>query len=59
MPLGSYDVLRGIDCLEKHWTLVECKENIICYRMQDGTRKEIQGIKKPLQLRPITSSQMK
>ena len=58
LPLGSYDVLLGIDWLEKHWTLVDCKEKIIYYRMQDGTRMEIQGIKKPLQMPPIISSQM-
>lgn len=48
LPLGSYDVLLGMDWLEKHWTLVDCKENIIYYIMQDGTRREIQGIKKPI-----------
>ena len=47
-----------MDWLEKHWTLVDCKEKIIYYRMHDGTHKEIQGIRKPLQLRPITTSQM-
>lgn len=47
-PLDSYDVLLGMEWLEKHWTLVDCKENIIYYKMQDGTRQEIQGIKRPL-----------
>ena len=37
---------------------MDCKENIIYYRMHDGTHKGIQGIKKPLQLHPITTSQM-
>ena len=58
LPLGSYDVLLGMDWLENHFTLVDCKENFIYYRMHDGTRKEIQGIRKPLQLHPITTSQM-
>ena len=47
-----------MDWLEKHWTLVECKEKIIYYRVQDGTCNEIQAIKKPLQLHPITTSKM-
>jgi len=47
-----------MDWLEKHWMLVDCKENAIHYRMHDGNQKEIQGIKKPLQLYPITTSQM-
>lgn len=58
LPLGSYNVLLGMDWLEKHWTLVGCKEKVIYYRMQDATHKEIKGIKKPLQLRPIAASQM-
>ena len=33
LPLGSYDVLLGMDWLEKHWKLVDCKEKIIYYRM--------------------------
>ena len=37
---------------------MECKEKVIYYRMQDGTQKEIQGIRKSLQLHPITESQM-
>ena len=56
LPFGSYDVLLGMDWLEKHWNLVDCKEMIIYYRVQGGTRKEIQGIKKPLQLCPIIAS---
>ena len=47
-----------MDWLEKHWTLVDCKDKIIYYRMQDGMHKGIQGIKKYVQLRPIISSQM-
>ena len=47
-PLGSYDVLFGMDWLEKHWTLVDCKEKVIYYRNQDGTHQEIKGIKKPV-----------
>ena len=43
LPLGSYDVLLGMDWLEKHWTLVDCKENIIYYRIQDATRKKDSG----------------
>ena len=58
LPLWSYDVLLGMGWLEKHWTLVDCKEKIIYYRMHDGTQKEIQGIRKPLQLCPISTSQM-
>eukprot|EP00253_Pinus_taeda_P015939 PITA_15939 len=47
LPLGSYDILIGMDWLEKHWSLVDCKTKIIYYRDQQGNRKEMQGIKQP------------
>eukprot|EP00253_Pinus_taeda_P011376 PITA_11376 len=49
LPLGSYDILIGMDWLEKHWSLVDCKIKIIYYRDQQGNRKEMQGIKQPVQ----------
>ena len=45
LPLGSYDVLIGMDWLEKHWSLVKYKPNTIYYRDELGIRQELQGIK--------------
>eukprot|EP00253_Pinus_taeda_P027714 PITA_27714 len=58
LPLGSYDILIGMDWLEKHWSLVDCKTKIIYYRDQQGNNKEMQGIKRPVQVRPITANQL-
>eukprot|EP00253_Pinus_taeda_P028227 PITA_28227 len=58
LPLGSYDILIGMDWLEKHWSLVDCQTKIIYYRDQQGARKEMQGIKRPVQVRPITATQL-
>eukprot|EP00253_Pinus_taeda_P019224 PITA_19224 len=58
LPLGSYDILIGMDWLEKHWSLVDCKTKIIYYRDQQGNRKEMQGIKQPVQVHPITANQL-
>eukprot|EP00253_Pinus_taeda_P006899 PITA_06899 len=58
LPLGSYDILIDMDWLEKHWSLVDCKTKIIYYRDQQGNRKEMQGIKQPVQVRPITANQL-
>eukprot|EP00253_Pinus_taeda_P003746 PITA_03746 len=58
LPLGSYDILIGMDWLEKHWSLVDCKTKIIYYRDQQGSRKEMQGVKRPVQVRPITANQL-
>eukprot|EP00253_Pinus_taeda_P006115 PITA_06115 len=56
--LGSYDVLIGMDWLEKHWALVNCKTKVIRYRDEAGIEQDMQGIKRPVQIRPITASQL-
>eukprot|EP00253_Pinus_taeda_P010307 PITA_10307 len=58
LPLGSYDILIGMEWLEKHWSLVDCKTKVIYYRDQQGNRKEMQGIKQPVQVHPITANQL-
>eukprot|EP00253_Pinus_taeda_P031533 PITA_31533 len=58
IPLGSYDILIGKDWLEKHSSIVDCKTKIIYYRDQQGNNKEMQGIKRPVQVRLITANQL-
>eukprot|EP00253_Pinus_taeda_P017798 PITA_17798 len=58
LPLGSYDVLIGMDWLEKHWSLVNCKTKTIYCKDDHGEQQELQGIKHPVQIRPITASQL-
>eukprot|EP00253_Pinus_taeda_P032718 PITA_32718 len=58
LPLGSYDVLIGMDWMEKHWSLVNCKTKAIYYKDDHGEQQELQGIKHPVQIRPITASQL-
>eukprot|EP00253_Pinus_taeda_P012702 PITA_12702 len=58
LPLGSYDILIGMDWLEKHWSLVNCKTKTIYYKDDLGQQQELQGIKHLVQIRPITASQL-
>eukprot|EP00253_Pinus_taeda_P012142 PITA_12142 len=58
LPLGSYDILISMDWVEKHWSLVDCKTKVIYYRDQQGNSKEMQGIRRPVQVRPITANQL-
>eukprot|EP00253_Pinus_taeda_P034889 PITA_34889 len=58
LPLGSYDILIGIDWLEKHWSLVNCKTKTIYYKDDLGQQQELQGIKHPVQIRPISAFQL-
>eukprot|EP00253_Pinus_taeda_P032610 PITA_32610 len=46
-----------IEC-EGQWSLVDCKEKSVSYITESGQRKEIQGIKKNLKLRPINAYQL-
>eukprot|EP00253_Pinus_taeda_P016739 PITA_16739 len=58
LPLGSYDILIGMDWLEKHWSIVNGKTNTIYYRDELGIQQEMQGIKRPVQIQPVTASQL-
>jgi len=56
LPLGSYDILIGMDWFEKHWSLINCKTKTINYQDEKRERQEMEGIQKALQIRPITTS---
>lgn len=56
LPLGSYDILIGMDRVEKHWSLVNYKTKTIYYKDNHGEQQELQGIEHPVQIRPITAS---
>eukprot|EP00253_Pinus_taeda_P011347 PITA_11347 len=58
LPLGSYDILIGMDWLEKRWSLVNCKTKTIYYRDELGIQQELQGVKRLVLVRPVTASQL-
>lgn len=41
LPLGSYDMLIGMDWLEQHRTLVNCKDKTINFLSHDIIRTKI------------------
>lgn len=47
-----------MDWLEGYWSLFDCKEKSIRCLTELGQRKEIQGMKKIIKLRPITANQL-
>lgn len=55
LPLGSYDIPIGMHFLEVHWTLVNCTEKTLKFLTQVGSRQEIQEIKRPINIKPITT----
>lgn len=57
-PLGSYDILIGMDWLEKHWSVVNYKTKTIYYKDDLGKQQGMHEIKHPVQIRHITASQL-
>lgn len=41
LPLGSYDILIGMDWLEKRWSIINCKTKTICYKDELGIKQEM------------------
>jgi len=55
LPLGSYDVIIGMDWLEKHKEILDCYEKSLTYRDEKNTIRTIQGIRKPVSVRQIST----
>ncbi|XP_059073184.1 uncharacterized protein LOC131874001 [Cryptomeria japonica] len=58
-PLGSYDVILGINWLIEHKAIVNCEDKLVECFDDLGNQVKIQGDKKPLQLRQISAMQLK
>jgi hypothetical protein len=49
--LGSYDLIIGMDWLEKHKLIIICYENSLMYRDEKNTVRTIKGIRSPVSVR--------
>jgi hypothetical protein len=59
LPLGSYDIIIGMDWLEKHKVILDFYEKSLTYRDENNTVRTIQGIKKPVPVTHISAIQFK
>ena len=57
LPLGSYDVLIGMDWLEAHIVNLECYNNTFECLDEEGNLRVVRGIPKPV--RQISTMQLK
>ena len=55
LPLGSYHVLIGMDWLEFHHAILDCRGKFITYLSDEGQQVEVKGIPRPVLLRQITA----
>jgi hypothetical protein len=59
LPLGSYDIIIGMDWLERHKVILNCYEKSFVYKDENNTARTIQGIRKPVSVRQISTMQFK
>ena len=58
-PLGSYDLLIGMDWLEKKKALMNCWDKTLHCVDEEGKPFILQGKPKPIFVRQISASQLK
>jgi hypothetical protein len=59
LPLGSYDLLIGMDWLAAHKAKLDCYYKILECVNKEGQRITLQGIQKPVSVRQISALQMR
>jgi hypothetical protein len=59
LPLGSYDLLIGMDWLDAHKSKLDCyNKNLEC-EDEEGKKRTLQGVHKPISVRQISTLQVK
>jgi hypothetical protein len=53
LPLGSYDLLIGMDWLASHKTKMHCYHKTLECVKEEGRKMTLQGIQKPISVRQI------
>jgi len=51
LPLGSYDIIIGIDWLESHKVILNYYEKSFVYTDENDINKTFQGLRKPVSVR--------
>ena len=59
LPLGSYDMIIGMDWLEKNKAVLDFYAKTLKYKNEYDTTRTTQGIPKPISVRQVTTMQFK
>jgi hypothetical protein len=51
--LGYYDILIGMDWLEKHHVVLDCHNKTFTYLDEEGKQHIVEGIPRPISIRNI------
>ena len=59
LPLGTYDMIIGMDWLAKYKVILNCFDNTFTYVDGDQIVRKVEGVIKPVSLRKIFAMQLK
>jgi hypothetical protein len=59
LPLGSYDCLIGMDWLDQHHALLDCRNKRFTCLNEEGNHVTVQGIPRAVAVREISAMQLK
>jgi hypothetical protein len=59
IPLGSYDILNGMDCLEKNHVFLDCHNKTFTCLDGNGKHITLKGVPRPISIRDISALQLK
>jgi hypothetical protein len=59
IPLGSYDILIGMDWLDKHHAILDCHNKTFTCLDGNGKQSTVKGIPRPISIRDISALQLK
>jgi hypothetical protein len=59
LPLGSYDFLIGMDWLDQHHALLDCRNKRFTCLNKEGNQVTVQGIFRAMAVREISTLQLK
>ena len=51
LPLGSYDCLIGMDWLDQHHAILDCRIKAFTFQDEEGNQKTVQGIPREIAIR--------
>jgi hypothetical protein len=59
LPLGSYDCLIGMDWLDQHHAILDCRNKAFTFLDEEGNQGAVQGIPRAVTVREISTMQLK
>ena len=59
LPLGSYDILIGMDWLEAHKVKIDCYNKRFECMDEEGNPRVVRGIPKVISVRQVSAMQLK